>query len=193
MYHPAAVHNSTSIEASPVETKTISGVRFSVSVVMQRTPLANRWASERWEPVAVVPSGPDRSMQRLPDVDGAAQWAFDGHEIELHRSEAEGYYLNLTAPDPRVFVMWRMLEPEARLADGPEAAPFVVTLSYNEAARMLDGGAQVDSVPLPPQFRDMLAAYVATHYKPEPRRKIRRRDPLADDPPPSGPERGTSR
>lgn len=184
-----AVQNHPSPEAFPPAAKTISGVRFSVAVVMQRTPLANRWVTERWEPAAVVPApAAAPSVQRLPDVDGAVQWAFEGHEIELHRSEAEGYYLNLTAPEPRVFVMWRMLEPEARVPGGPEAAPFVVTLSYNEAARMLDGGAQVDSLPLPPEFRDVLAGYVATHYKPEPRRKIRRRDPLADDALPAGPE-----
>ena len=33
-----------------------------------------------------------------------------GFALDLHPSEAEGYFLNLSAPDPRVFVMWRLEE-----------------------------------------------------------------------------------
>ncbi len=113
---------------------------------MQRTRLCNPWSNERWEPVEVETCEGGPALTRLPDAVGGERWRFDGCPLELHRVEAEGYYLNLSAPDPRVFVMWRMLEPEARSVDGPAAAPFVVTVSYNEAARMLDGGEQVDSV-----------------------------------------------
>ncbi len=98
----------------------------------------------------------------------------------MHRSEAEGYHLNLTAPEPKVFVMWRMVEPEDLVPGQPAARPHVVTVSYNEAARMLDGGEQVDAVPLLPQIRAWMEPFVAEHYKPEPKRKIRRRDPLRD-------------
>ena len=57
----------------------------------------------------------------------------------------------------------------------------VVTLSYNEAARMMDGGEQVDSVALPVPLHAMLLPFVETHYKPEPKRKVRRNDPFAAD------------
>ena len=60
--------------------------------------------------------------------------------IELHRSESEGYFLNITAPEPKIFVMWRMIDSEDQAADGPGARPQLVTVSYNEAARLLDGG-----------------------------------------------------
>ncbi|MDQ6621569.1 MAG: DUF3305 domain-containing protein [Pseudomonadota bacterium] len=167
-----------------------------VSVVMQKTSLANRWSSFRWEPVSVAVCRatdddcdgnahgalhPDAArISRLPTAGSNAQWRFDNEPLELHRTEAEGYYLNLAAPDPKVFVMWRMLEPEALMPGGPEAAPFVGTVSYNEAARMLDGGEQVDAVPLPSDIREWMEAFVQAHYKPEPRRKVRRRDPIAD-------------
>jgi len=77
--------------------------------------------------------------------------------------------------------MWRMLEPEALVPDGPLAAPFLVTVSYNQAARMMDGGEQVDRVAMPANIRAWLEPFAQTHYKPEPRRKIRRRDPLATE------------
>jgi hypothetical protein len=162
--------------------------RFPVAVTMRCTPLVNRWVSERWEPAAVIPLPADAIAPKLrpdavPRVEArpGGEWVFAGYALELHRSEGEGYHLNLTAPDPRVFVMWRMLEPEQRREGEPPVRPFVVTVSYNEAARMLDGGEQVDSVPLAPEIRAWMEPFVAEHYKPEPKRKHRRRDPLQDD------------
>jgi hypothetical protein len=55
-----------------------------------------------------------------------------------------------------------------------------VTLSYNQAGRFMDGGERVDPVPMPDVLREWLAAYVAQHYKPEPKRKVRRNDPFKD-------------
>ena len=63
--------------------------------------------------------------------------------------------------------MWRMFDDGAM----PAARPVLVTLSYNEAGRFLDGGEQVDGVPMPPAIAEWLRAFVAVHYKPEPRRK----------------------
>ena len=58
--------------------------------------------------------------------------------------------------------------------------PVVVTLSYNEAARMLDGGEQVDLLPLPRELRDWMEPFVAANCKPEVRGKMRRNDPFPD-------------
>ncbi len=96
--------------------------------------------------------------------------------MELHRSEAEGYHLNLVAPEPKVFVNWR----SARGRGVPPVYPVIVTLSYNEAARMMDGGERVDAVPLPDALRDWMAPWVALNYKPEPKEKVRRNDPFAE-------------
>src|SRR5690348_17889713 len=41
---------------------------------------------------------------------GEGRWRCRGFEIELHPSEAEGYFLNLTSDEPRIFVMWRMFD-----------------------------------------------------------------------------------
>ena len=158
--------------------------RIPVDVVMERIPLVNRWASERWQPATVVAVGVpsvDADIvagrpQLLSQSDEGTQWCFPRCAIELHPTEAEGYYLNLSAPQPRVFVMWRFDDQAT-----PPARPVVVTLSYNEAARMMDGGEQVDGVAMPPALEAMLAPYVDVHYKPEPRKKNRRNDPLDHD------------
>jgi hypothetical protein len=49
--------------------------------------------------------------------------------------------------------------------------PKSVTVSYNEAARMMDGGARVDGVPMPAEWIPWLEQYVMKHYKPEPKKK----------------------
>lgn len=160
-------------------------LRFPVDVIMERVPIANRWVSERWQPATVVPAGipgPDLEVtpskpHLLHEGPEGSQWRFGGHAVELHRSEGEGYYLNLTAPQPRVFVMWRRTEDD----ETPPVFPVVVTVSYNEAARMMDAGEQVDSVAMPLPVLEWTKPFMDEHYKPEPRKKIRRSDPLASD------------
>ena len=157
-----------------------TAMRFSVAVLMQRTPLANRWVSERWDPVAVLPVAEDAVQASAPvrvrDDATCTQWCFGGHALELHRSEAEGYHRNLVAPEPKVFVAWRTHDEPM----DPPVFPVIVTVSYDEAARMMDGGECVDAVPLPEAVREWMAPFVTEHYKPEPRRKVRRNDPFAD-------------
>jgi hypothetical protein len=133
---------------------------------MERRALANRWQSETWQPVAVVPDEPAAAPPRVVLEDGGrVQWLHPGFEIVLHRDEAEGYYLNLTTSEPHMFVMWRM--------DDGQAVPKLVTPSYHEAARLMDGGAQVDGVPLPAEIAAWLAEYVDANYRPEPKKRSR--------------------
>ena len=68
-----------------------------------------------------------------------------------------------------------------RLEEGDEVPrPAVVTVSYNEAGRMLDAGDHVDNVPMPDDLKSALLAYTNAHYKPEPKKKVRRNDPFKD-------------
>jgi hypothetical protein len=154
-------------------------LRFPVTVIMQRTPLANRWASERWDAIAVEieDSSSVADAGVAPGPGDAMRWRCPGHEIELHPVEAEGYYLNLSASAPTVFVLWRMAEQkDAEDVAEPRARPYIVTVSYSEAARFLDAGEQVDAVPMPASIRAAMEAFVAVHYRPEPRKKVKRNE-----------------
>lgn len=159
--------------------------RIPVDVVMECVRLQNRWASEQWQPATVVAVGPPfvgpapepGKPQLLYEGAEGAQWRFPQQTVELHKSEAEGYFLNITAPQPRAFVMWRHFDD----GEMPPARPVVVTLSYHQAARMMDGGEQVDSVALSLPLHAILAPFVNEHYTPEPRKKHRRSDPFAAD------------
>jgi len=136
-----------------------------VAVIMERRPVASRWQSEKWEPTEIVPEDGGGAPRLLMEDAERARWLHPGFAIELHRDQAEGYYLNLTTPTPYVFVMWR-------IEDGL-AVPKVVTVSYHEAGQMMDGGEQVDGVPMPPVLLAWVDEFVRAHYRPEPKKKIR--------------------
>jgi hypothetical protein len=138
--------------------------RFPAAVLMQWTRLNDRWQSEQWEAIAVIEDeGTHVAPTQLMNDQFRARWLHPGYTLNLHRDEAEGYYLNLSAPQPFVFVMWRLEDGMAR--------PSILTLSYNEAARMMDADEHVDGVPLPEQWRAPLDAFVALHYRPETKTK----------------------
>jgi hypothetical protein len=155
--------------------KSMPLMRFPVAVIMQRVPLVNRWSDERWEAVAVeVAEESTAAPQRIDDGAAGTRWRCPGYFVELHPVETEGYYLNASATEPKVFVLWRMAEAED--AAEPRARPLIVTVSYGEAARFLDVGEQVDAVPIPAVLLAALQSFVAAHWRPEPRKKVKRNE-----------------
>ena len=140
---------------------------FPLAVVMQRRPAQSRWAEVIWEPFGVVPGYSGSEAKLLVEHDGVVQWLHPGFKLELHRDETEGYYQNVSASDPRVFVLWRM--------EGEDALPLDVTASSDEAGRWLDGGHGVDGVPMPAEIYAWVGDYVEKNYRPEPKKRIKPR------------------
>ncbi len=118
-------------------------LRKPAAVVTAKRLVDNPWTSEIWVPVAVIER--DGAREDAPILlernEAGEQWLHLGFEVELNRTEADGYYLNLTTDHPVAFVEWELTEMGAE--------PRWVTLSYHEAARRMDGGAQVEAVPIP--------------------------------------------
>ncbi|NMG74620.1 DUF3305 domain-containing protein [Aromatoleum diolicum] len=148
---------------------------FPIAVIMERRRLQSRWADEAWEAVGVVPAfgdNPATTRQLVAETD-RDQFLVGGFALELFRDEADNYFLNLSSPVPKVFVNWRLEDGVAR--------PVAVTVSYGEAARLLDSGEQVDGIAMSREMADWVGEFVNLHYKPAPRKKVRRNDPLAQD------------
>lgn len=149
------------------EPKGITAATYPVAVIMERSKLASRWLPYRWEARGVVRDifpAAARGRVMLQD-EQSLQVLFPGLELKLTREEAEGYYLNLTSPEPKVFVLWRLRDETAR--------PEFVTVSYNEGTRWADSGESVDGVPLPPELRSWMGEFVEQHYRPEPKKQKR--------------------
>lgn len=144
---------------------------IQLGVVMRRRHIGNRWQPYAWSPVEVLhDTGAICKPTCILDDEADWRWLMPGLEVRLHTDESEGYFLNATSPNPCWFIMWRLEEHE-----GVELAlPKAVTLSYNEAARMMDAGEQVDTLPLDQQYIAHLLAFTDAYYRPEPRKKRRK-------------------
>ena len=144
--------------------------RLHVAVLIEEQRQPNQWEAWRFRVDDVVPDeglfGP--APRVLRDDGRSVLRLHPGLEVALHRDEAEGYYLNLSSGAPVWFVMWRIDE-----ADPSRAWPEIVTLSYNEAGRMLDAQERVDNVPLRGEAIGWLQAYTDEHYRPEPKKRHR--------------------
>jgi hypothetical protein len=146
--------------------------RTRVAVVMQRRSVESRWQSEIWEALGVLADyGGAPEPRVIVETPAATQWLYPGFSIVLQRSEAEGYFHNVSTAVPSVFVLWR--------TEQGRAVPRYVTVSYDEASRWMDGGAQVDSVAMPPAMRAWVREFVAQNYRPEPKKRLRPQSFLA--------------
>lgn len=164
-------------------------MRFAV--LMRKQNMDNPWVSYRWVPHEVLPDFGQIHPQGFEnglisgqflgrDAEGES-WLFTGFELNLFPDEAEGYYLNLSATTPCWFVMWRLEEDIDRYIDAQSleiatteasiAVPHRICVSYNEAARLLDGGESVDTVPMTEEHASWLQDYVNEHYRPEPKKR----------------------
>jgi len=129
---------------------------------------------QEWAAMGTTPMPID--LNESPSNDGgpasptSQHWLYPGMQVELYRDSAEGYYLNLTSPQPCYWVMWR-LPAEAPPDELPQ--PMIVTVSYHDAGRWLDAQERVDQVPAPPAVCDWVAAFTETHFVPEPKRRVR--------------------
>lgn len=173
---------------APQETVGAIHPAIEVGVIMRREPVIgpmSRWQSTRWVLADVVLH---EALPALP-VAGAAEaggpipiepeagaspatshWLYPGFEVTLHRDDAEGYYLNLTAPQPCFWVLWRL---DHEQGDDAFPQPLIVTVSYHDAGRWLDAQERVDQVPAPPSVIDWMARFTQQHYQPEPKRRKR--------------------
>jgi hypothetical protein len=145
-------------------------IRLHVAVLIEEQRQPNTWEAWRFRIADVVPdTGQFGDAPRVLRDDGRCLLRLHPRlEVVLHRDEAEGYHLNLTSGAPVWFVMWRVDD-----ADPSRARPEIVTLSYNEAGRLLDAQERVDNVPLPASVVPWLQEYTDRHYRPEPKKRSR--------------------
>jgi hypothetical protein len=147
-----------------------STLSLRAAVLIERLQQPTPWEPWRFTIAdVVVDDGGFGTAPRVLRDDGRSMLSLHpGFEVSLRQDEGEGYYLNLSSGAPVWFVMWRIDDE-----DPSRAWPELVTLSYNEAGRLLDAQERVDNRPLPAGLRAWLQAYTDEHYQPEPKRRQR--------------------
>ena len=158
---------------------------LALAITMRLEAMDNPWQSHRWvldsveadlgqfkEPMKFqVAIGREIITAHPIDQEDSDRWIFKGFNLDLFVDESEGYYLNVSSPEPSWFVMWRLEEalwhPLKEIA-----VPHRVMLSYNEAGRLMDGGEQIERFPLSAMILNSVQEYVDEYYRPEPKRRI---------------------
>jgi hypothetical protein len=145
---------------------------FSVSVIMQKSPSANRWEPYHWEAVGVLATGEDGNSE-LPELifekQQTRRYLHTGFKLRLHEDECESYYHNLLSPTPCCYVVTDLME------DGTPI-PVLVSFSFDEAHAYQEGDESVYAVPVPAEIYQWAEAFVLAHYVPTKRRKRERTD-----------------
>jgi hypothetical protein len=135
-----------------------------IAALLEREAVQSRWETHRWQLHGVVPDV-GGEVRTIVETAGTLQRLFPGLELTLFRDEAEGYYLNASSDAPSVFISIRCDE------EGADPYPFQATLSYNEAARWMDGGEKVERVVVWPELAAWMGQWVEENYRPEPRQR----------------------
>lgn len=149
---------------------------MQIGVVLERREIDHPWQSVSWRAVAVLPGAPEIDEARLlRDGPGWARYHAATLELQLHRSDTEGYKHNVTNEEvPMVYVVLRFDDDEegdedSEGGDGDEGAPrpFLVTACPYEASVYLDTtatGEVVEPVPMPEAVRAWVQDFVAKHH-----------------------------
>ena len=139
----------------------------------------NRWISQRWEVVGLT-------LEPAAEASAPETWIpRECPPLQLHGDEAEGYLLNVEAAEPSLFLLVRSgvengEEPRDEAPDGPPQIA-AVSVSFNEAARWIDGGATVERLPLPIGWAEAVEAYARAHLKPPEEKQPKRRYAASGD------------
>ena len=138
-----------------------------IAVLMQRRAVQHRWIDSAWSATGVVSNHAGVvQAQMIEDTPQSTTWLIPGSTLSLYLDENDGYFENWIAPEPKVFIMWRVEEGNAR--------PITVSVSYGEGTRMMDSGESADGVMMPPDIHAWLGQYLQEHYKPRQSGRMRR-------------------
>lgn len=133
-----------------------------IAVLMQRRLVEHRWGGEVWSAVAVAQNhGRLPPIQQLSRTPTCEYQLVSGLQLELYPDENDGYFENWAAPEPKVFVMWRL--------ENAMALPIQASVSYAEGTRMFDSGDHADGIPMPAEIHAWLGHYLQQHYQPRQR------------------------
>ena len=134
------------------------------------TAQTGRWRHLRAEVLAIAPAqaGAAAGAQEARGKDGARLLRFAALPVWFLREWGESIWANLSTAAPQLFFVFRADEG----ADG--AITPLLTLAGDEAAGYGETDAMVVSLPMPNWLLQTARAFVAAHYRPQPK-KVRKR------------------
>jgi hypothetical protein len=150
---------------------------MSIGVVVERRLLDSEWADHAWRPVAALAGAPVAAPWTvLAETPRATRFYAGAFELEFFASETTMYRENLRSGRPSLWVSLR------HAASAPGVVLKLVTADPAEAEALTEPGTDIiDTVPMPREVHERLAAFVAAHHVERPfvKRKRDRANPEA--------------
>jgi len=143
--------------------------KISLGVVVERRETGNAWQPHAWRALTVIPGIDSPERKLLQEGDGWAQYLAGTLDLVLYPKETEGYQLNLSQPEPSIYVV---VNPDE--GDELGVVPFLVTVCPYEAESYTESDADdviVDRVSMPPEIHAWVQAFIDTHYVVQPFKK----------------------
>lgn len=150
---------------------------WRIGVVVERRDSASPWSDGTWRTSEVMLAAPeDDAWKVLDEGEGWRRFYAGSLTVELFKRETEDYKMNLSQPNPAVYIVLRPGNDE----DVGDVVPFLATFSPYEAECYLESGEMtVDGVPAPLSLMAWAAAFVETFHVDEPFKK--RKQKRAED------------
>ncbi len=134
---------------------------LSLGVVIERRQLDNPWQDHCWLPVAVIVGAPP--IVKWRELRQGKDWVHyhaDTLELDLFEKETDGYRVNLSQPQPSVFVILRPDEEGEQ-----EMVPFLITACPYEAEGYVESGDEiVEGVPMPDAVIAWVQAFIDAYH-----------------------------
>ena len=146
----------------------VAGETVFLAVTMRLyTKHFNRWSDRCADLIALAPAAGTAASQ--PEVLAEAKEEkiirWNAMPLPLDKEWAESIHANLTSPQPRLFLVYR-IENDTILP--------TLTVAGDEAAGYGEVDNSVLAMPLPTWLLPLLQTFVTRHYKPQPK-KVRKR------------------
>ncbi len=153
-------------------------VVIPVSVVLQRKLSSDSlWGLPQWSAYSILcdkQSGVAADKMVIHDDGIHVRYLWTGMSVHLYKDGNEGYWYNLLADIPYLFVV----------CDGNsndmEIEPVFVTANQDEATGDMEAERIVLEIPMPNEMCNIVEHYVVTHYVPEVKKKRKRKDWLSE-------------
>ena len=141
---------------------------FPVSVIMEKRPSTNKWADYYWKAIGVIVGEQEATEPTLMQEQGEVQqYLIPGLQVQLYKDQCESYYHNMKSPQPSCYII-------AYKEENAMPAPFLVSMSFDEAHSYLEGDEEVYALPVPPELYVGTEAFMLDNYFPEKKLKRKR-------------------
>jgi len=131
-----------------------------IGIVIERRKTNSPWVDEVWRPITVLAGLPDVKPWTMLTSDAlTATFYAGGAEIQLYRSETDGYRRNLASGAPSVWVALQATGSDPPYDIAAATADPAEGEGLTEPAQVI-----VEAVAMPEPVQAALAAFVAEHH-----------------------------